>query len=312
MITPELIVITGPTATGKTGLGVKLAEAINGEVVSADSMQVYMHMDIGTAKPVKEEINNVPHHLIGYIPPFEDYSVARYVNDASTCIDRILSYGKKPIVVGGSGLYIDSLLKGQNFSARGNDDLRKKLEDEYDSIGGDAMLKKLQRFDEVSAKKLYANDKKRIVRAIEAFIVTGKTISQHDLDSRSQTPRYNALMVALTFYERSVLYDRINRRVDEMLTRGLVDEVNSLLNMGVSRNSTALQAIGYKEITAAVLGEIDIDTAIEQVKMESRRYAKRQLTWLRRNNNINWITWENEPNFITGVKMILEKLNEKK
>jgi len=312
MITPELIVITGPTATGKTLLGVKLAEALDSEVVSADSMQVYTHMDIGTAKPEKDEISNIPHHLISYISPFEDYSVARYVEDASNCIDKILSCGKTPVIVGGSGLYIDSLLKGQKFSARGNDDLRRTLEDEYDSIGGEAMLAKLQVFDEISAKKLYPNDKKRIVRAIEAFITTGKTISQHDLESRSQPPRYSALMVALTFYERSVLYERIDRRVDEMILKGFIKEVHSLLDMGVSRSSTALQAIGYKEFSAAILGEIDMETAVGQVKMESRRYAKRQLTWLRRNNEINWITWDKEPNFIAGVKVILEKLNEKK
>jgi len=312
MISTGIIVITGPTATGKSELGVRLAEAIDGEIVSADSMQIYKYMDIGTAKPTKEEMRRVPHYLIDFIPPFENYSVARYVDDASKCIDDIASRGKIPVIAGGSGLYIDSLLRGREFSARGDDDLRKKLEDEYDDIGGEEMLARLREFDEISAGKLFANDKKRIVRAMETFTATGKTISQHDSETKSLPLKYNATVIALNFSQRTVLYDRINRRVDEMISKGLVNEVHSLLDMGVPRSSTAMQAIGYKEISATLDGNTDMGAAIEKIKMESRRYAKRQLTWLRRNTEVNWITWDTEPDFNNGVRMVTEILNETK
>ena len=312
MIIPEVIVITGPTASGKSELGVRVAETIGGEVVSADSMQIYKYMDIGTAKPSINDMCGIPHHLIDFVPPFEDYSVARYVEDASKCIDEIISRKKIPVIVGGSGLYIDSLLKGRIFSARGNEKLRKELENEYADAGGEAMLKKLRTFDEISAAKLNANDKKRIVRAIEVYITTGKTISQHDIESKSQPQKYNAKIFALEFSDRSVLYERIDRRVNDMILKGLVKEVGSLLDMGVSRNCTSMQAIGYKEISAALAGETDFDFAIEKVKMESRRYAKRQLTWLRRVTGINRIVWMNRPDFKFAEKQFMELLHEEK
>ena len=309
---PEIIVITGPTATGKSALGVKLAQEINGEIVSADSMQIYKFMDIGTAKPTIAERCDIPHHLIDFIHPLEDYSVALYVEDASKCIEDIYTRGKQPILVGGSGLYIDSLLAGRTFSTRGDDNLRKQLEEEFDSTGGDAMLKKLRVVDKESAEKLHSNDKKRIVRALEAFITTGKTISGHDVESRMVPPRYNAIKIALNFSDRNELYARINRRFDGMILRGLVDEVKSLLSMGVSRNYTSMQAIGYKEISAAIQGSYDLSTAEEKIKMESRRYAKRQLTWLRRDDDITWISWENMLDTDNAAQRILEMLNETK
>ena len=309
---PQLVVITGPTATGKSTLGVRLAEKINGEIVSADSMQVYKHMDIGTAKPTVDEMCGVPHHLIDFIPPSEDYSVARYVKDASKCLDDILFRGKKPILVGGTGLYIDSLLAGRNFSARADESLRQKLEDEFDSIGGEAMLKKLREVDVESAEKLHANDKKRIIRAFEIHTITGKTISQHDKETKKLPPQYDAIKFALTFSDRAQLYSRIDVRVDEMLKKGLEEEVRSLLKTGTSRKCTSMQAIGYKEISAAVTGETDIKIAVDKVKTESRRYAKRQLTWLRRDNEVSWITWESSPDFDRGVREIMELIHEAK
>ena len=306
MTKPEIIVITGPTATGKTALGVKLANVLHGEIVSADSMQVYKHMDIGTAKPTVKERCGVPHHLLDIISPSEDYSVARYVEDATKCIDDIRKRGKMPVLVGGSGLYIDSLIAGRTFSARGESDLRKQLEDEFDKTGGLVMLEKLRRIDTDSAAKLHSNDKKRIIRALEAFITTGKTISEHDVESRSIPPRYNAIKFALTFSQRVELYDRINRRVDDMMLNGLVDEVASLLDMGVSPKNTAMQAIGYKEISAALLGYSDMASAEEKIKMESRRYAKRQLTWLRRDDEILWISRDNNPDYDVEVEKILQ------
>jgi tRNA dimethylallyltransferase len=300
----KLYVITGPTATGKSAMGIQLAKQMDGEIVSADSMQVYKYMDIGTAKPTIEERDILAHHLIDFVHPSEDYSVARYIKDASDCIDEILKRGKQPILVGGSGLYIDSLLSGRNFSARADDNLRNELEEEYAIIGGDAMLAKLGKFDPKSADKLHANDKKRIVRAMEAYITTGKTISEHDAETKLIPPRYNAVKYALTFSGREKLYERIDRRVDDMISRGLAGEVKSLLEMGVSSKCTSMQAIGYKELSNAIADGTDIVTAIEKIKMESRRYAKRQLTWLRRDEDITWITWEDEPDITKFFRYI--------
>jgi len=292
---PGIIVITGPTATGKTTLGALLAKMTDGEVVSADSMQIYKYMDIGTAKPTEAEKLGVPHHMIDIVPPWEGYSAARYISDAARCVDDILSCGKLPILVGGTGLYIDSLLSGRFFSSRGDETRRRELEDEYDGAGGEAMLRKLGEFDPESAARLHANDKKRIVRAIEVYITTGKTISQHDRETKALPPRYDAMKIALTFSDRAELYARIDRRVDDMLLRGLECEVRGLLDMGVVPGATAMQAIGYKEITGAILGKYSMDDAVEKIKMESRRYAKRQLTWLRRSESVTWQAWEKTP-----------------
>jgi len=289
---PEIIVITGPTATGKTALGSLLAKTLGGEVVSADSMQIYKYMDVGTAKPTAEEMLGVPHYMIDIVLPWEDYSVARYVTDAAPIIDDILSRGQKPIIVGGTGLYIDSLLSGGGFSARGEPALRRELEAEYDRIGGEAMLQTLCEFDPDSAGRLHANDKKRIVRAIETFKTTGKPISQHDLETKSVPPRYRAVKIALSFSDRAELYSRIDRRVDNMISQGLEGEVRSLLDMGLKTGATSMQAIGYKEMVCVIQGESSIAAATEKIKMESRRYAKRQLTWLRRDPEIKWIVWD--------------------
>jgi len=317
-VLPELIVITGPTATGKSALGIQLAKAVDGEIVSADSMQVYMHMIIGTAAPAADEMCGVPHHLINFIPPWEDYSVACYVPDASKCIDDILRRGKRPVLVGGSGMYIDSLIAGRNFQARGDAGLRKELEKEYDETGGEAMLIKLRDVDAESAEKLCANDKKRIVRALEAFEITGKPISEHDKESKSLPQKYKTLKIALTFSNRADLYSGIDRRVDDMISRGLINEVDSLIKMGVPRKSTSMQAIGYKEFSSVLTGDRDIiDESViadigNKIKMESRRYAKRQLTWLRRDKNVNWIIWNGTPDYNGAVLRITELLNEKK
>lgn len=294
---PEgVVVITGPTATGKTKLGIMLAQCFDGEVISADSMQLYKHMDIGTATPDEAEMEGVRHHMLSVIEPWEDYSVSRYVEDAAACVDDVISRGKLPIIVGGTGLYIDSLLSGRGFMG-GDPALREKFSIQYDAEGGEAMLRLLAEVDADSARRLHANDKKRIVRALEVYHATGKSITEHNIETQSLPPRYRSCKIALTFEERERLYERIERRVDLMMEAGLLDEVQRLIAMGVDEKTTAMQAIGYKEIVLALRGECSIDEAVETVKRESRRYAKRQLSWLSGKKDVNWIRWKTQPDY---------------
>ena len=299
---PKVIVITGPTASGKTALGIALAERLGGEIVGADSMQIYKYMDIGTAKPTEEEKHGIPHHVIDCVSPFESYSVSRYIDDADAAIADILSRGKMPVIVGGTGLYIDSLISGRSFLPDGDGEVREKYSAEYDALGGEEMLRRLGEFDRESANKLHFNDKKRIVRAFEVYALTGMTISAHNEYTKSIPPKYDAAKIALSFKSRDDLYDRINKRVDGMMEAGLVSEVRSLLNMGLSRKTTAMQAIGYKELCAYLDGDCSLSDAVETIKMESRRYAKRQLSFLRRFSDIHWILWDNPPDFAVGLR----------
>lgn len=300
---PQVLVITGPTATGKTALSVALALELDGEVVSADSMQLYRRMDIGTAKPTAEEMCGVPHHMLSVADPWEEYSVSRYVEAASACVEDILARGKMPILVGGTGLYIDSLLSGRDFAGKGGGALREALGTEYDAVGGEAMLEKLAAFDPERAAKLHPGDKRRIVRAIEIYRLTGQTITQHDAETGRLPPRWTSVKIALSFQNREALYTRIDRRVDRMMEQGLLEEVRALLADGVPDGSTALQAIGYKELIAALRGDCSVDEAVEAIKRGSRRYAKRQLTWLRRDAALRWILWEREPELAEGVRL---------
>lgn len=288
---PKILVITGPTATGKTALGVTLAKMLDGEVVSADSMQVYRGMDIGTAKPGREEMQGVIHHMLDVASPFEAYSAARYVEDAAVCIAGILARGRLPILVGGTGLYIDSLVSGRDF-AEMDTALRSGLSARYDAEGGAALLEALRAFDPESAARLHPHDKKRILRAMEIYLRTGETITAHDARTRARPPRYDALKIALTWQDRGELYARIHRRVDEMMARGLPEEVRGLLDLGLGPEHTAMQAIGYKEMAAALLGGHSVDEAAEVIKMQTRRYAKRQLSWLRRDPSVCWVSLE--------------------
>lgn len=306
MSIPRVLVITGPTATGKTKLGVMLAKEHDGEVVSADSMQVYRRMDIGTAKPSEEEMEGVPHHMLSVAEPWEDFSVSRYVEMAGPIVDDILSRGKLPIIVGGTGLYIDSLVSGRVFgSVESDGSLRRALEERYDRIGGESMLGELRAVDPERAVKLSPNDKKRVVRALEVYCLTGKTITEHDEETRRIPPRYQAKTIALSFKNREDLYARIDARADDMVRAGLFAEVRSLLNEIAAPDrtatggcvATAMQAIGYKEAAEAVAGLISERDAIDKIKLASRRYAKRQLTWLRRKKDIEWIFWDEAPNF---------------
>ena len=298
---PKVAVITGPTATGKTALGVMLAKELNGEIVSADSMQVYRRMDIGTAKVSPEEMQGIPHHMIDVAEPFESYNVARYVKEADACVQDILSRGKLPIIVGGTGLYIDSLVAGRDFDDFSSDKtLRLELDARYEAVGGNKMLEELSSFDPARAKKLFPSDKNRILRALEVYYVTGRTITEHDEETQKVPKRYDAAVIALSFENREDLYKRIDTRVDLMAQAGLFDEVRAILESGVPEKCTAMQAIGYKEAAMAIHGEISEDEAIEIIKRESRRYAKRQLTWLRRKEGIGWLLWKTAPDFELG------------
>lgn len=308
---PKILVISGPTASGKTRLAVELALRHGGEVVSADSMQVYRRMDIGTAKPTPEEMRGIPHHMLDVADPEEDFSVARYVEMAARCVDDVLERGKLPIVAGGTGLYIDSLLSGRTFAPFSPDSaLRGELERELAEKGGQAMLEALAQVDPEAAQRLHPNDHKRIVRALEVYRSTGKTITQHNRETQAIPPRYNALTIGLAFQDRQAMWRRIDQRVDEMVAAGLEDEVRRLLTSGISPKCTAMQAIGYKEFTQALSGEMTWQEATDVVKLRSRQYAKRQLTWFGRNPNTRWVRWDDPPEFEQGRRASTEYMEE--
>lgn len=285
----RMICVAGPTASGKTALAVALAKQLDGEVVSCDSMQVYRRMDIGTAKPTREEMEGIPHHMLDVAEPWEDFSVSRYCEMASPIVDDILARGKTAIVAGGTGLYMDSLIRGNTFSPFPSTGVREALERQAEECGMEAMLSRLREADPESAGRLHPSDRKRILRALEVYQETGKTITQHNRETRSVPPKYAPLWLGLDFTDREDLYRRIDKRVEKMLHDGLLDEIRSLLDSGIPEKCTAMQAIGYKEFTAALEKGGDISGAAAQVCQSSRRYAKRQLTWFRRNGGIHWI-----------------------
>lgn len=285
----NIICIAGPTASGKTGLAVTLAEQLNGEVVSCDSMQIYRRMDIGTAKPTTEEMRGIVHHMLDVAEPDEDFSVSRYVEMADACVQDILSRGKTAIICGGTGLYMDSLIAGRTFAPFPSTGQRELLETYADEHGTEAVYDMLKDADPETAERLHLSDRKRIIRAMEVFLETGMPISWHNAQSKLIPPKYEPLWLAIEDTDRQTLYDRIDRRVDRMFADGLEAEVQSLLDSGVPAGCTAMQAIGYKETAAALRGECTRQQAIDAVKQGSRRYAKRQLTWFRRNENIRWL-----------------------
>ncbi len=283
-----VLCVAGPTASGKTALAVELALALGGEVVSCDSMQIYRGMDIGTAKPDMEERRGVPHHMIDVADPDEDYSVSRYVFEASACVDDILRRGKVPIIAGGTGLYMDSLIKGLYFSKGAGDGiLRKRLDELYNRFGGERVYLLLKSKDPAAASKIHPNDRKRVCRALEVYFSTKKPISVHNEETRSLPPRYKAIYLGLDYKNREILYRRINERVDLMFLNGLVGEVQRLISSN-PESSTSLQAIGYKEIIASLRDGLPPESAAEDIKRATRRYAKRQLTWFRRNPEMIW------------------------
>ena len=286
----NIICIAGPTASGKTALAVELAKEWNGEVVSCDSMYVYKRMNIGTAKPTIEEMGGIVHHMIDVSEPDEDFSVSKYCEMAAPIVDDIVARGKTAIIAGGTGLYMDSLIKGNDFAPFPATGVREKLEARAAVVGFDALLEELRAVDPESAERL--KDTRRIIRALEVYYETGITITEHNRRTQATPPRYKPLWLGLDFAERSELYKRINMRVDIMLEMGLIKEIQELLDSGISVKCTAMQAIGYKEFVAALNGCGTIEQAAEEVRKSSRHYAKRQLTWFRRNKNIHWLIRE--------------------
>jgi len=287
----NIICIAGPTASGKTALAVELAKELNGEVVSCDSMYVYKRMNIGTAKPTIEEMGGIVHHMIDVAEPWEDFSVSKYCDMAAPIVDDIVARGKTAIIAGGTGLYMDSLIKGNDFAPVPATGIREKLEAKAAEVGFEAMLEELRVIDPESADRI--KDVRRVIRALEVYYETGITMTEHNRRTQEIPPRYSPLWIGLDFAERSELYRRIDLRVGIMLEMGLIQEIKDLLASGIPEKCTAMQAIGYKEFVAALKGECTVEEAADQVRMFSRRYAKRQLTWLRRNPHIHWLIREN-------------------
>ena len=302
----SILCIAGPTASGKTALAVELAKDLNGEVVSCDSMQVYRRMDIGTAKPSREEMQGIPHHMIDVAEPDEDFSVSRYCAMAAPIVDDIVARGKTAIIAGGTGLYMDSLIRGNDFAPFPSTGVRERLEAEADEVGLPAMLARLREIDPDTADRVF--DRKRILRALEVYLETGETITEHNWKTRLIPPKYTPLWLGLDFADRGELYRRIDKRVDIMLEMGLMEEIRSLLDSGIPEKCTAMQAIGYKEFLGVLDGTLTEQEALELVKLRSRQYAKRQLTWLRRKDDIHWLFWEKDPDFPAGLQNATEYL----
>ena len=305
----RVICVVGPTATGKTKMGVALAKRFGGEVVSVDSMQIYRGMTIGTAAPTAEEMDGVRHHMVAIADPAESWSVARFTEQADLCIGDILRRGKCPVLVGGTGLYLDSILSGRTFATgHSGGEIRKSLQAELAREGIESLYRQLREIDPETAARLPIRDEKRILRALEVYRETGETLTAHDARTRLRPPKYRACTIGLTFRDRADLYARIDRRVDTMVERGLLREVEALLQTGLPETATALQAIGYKQFLSVYRGGTPVSEAVAEVKLRSRQYAKRQLTWLRRKDDIYWLLWEKDPDFPAGLQNATEYL----
>ena len=304
---PIVIVICGPTASGKTALSIELAKKIEGEIVSADSMQIYKDMDIGSAKVTLEEMQGIKHYLIDFVSPDERYSVANYKQDAKKAIEKIISKGKTPIVVGGTGLYVDSLIYEIEYNdIEIDEEYRRKLETIKEKEGLDILYKKALEIDPKAMEKISSNDSKRIMRVLEIYHTTGKTKTQQEFESRTKEIPYDYRVFAINM-DREKLYDRINKRVDIMLEKGLVNEVKNLLKK-YNDFPTAMQGLGYKEVKDYLEGNLSYEEMINKIKQESRHYAKRQLTWFRKNENTIWIDGLNDTN--DNINTILEEIKD--
>lgn len=303
---PKVIVICGPTASGKTSLSISLAKKINGEIVSCDSMQIYKEMDIGSAKPTVEEMQEIKHYLVDFVSPEKRYSVSEYKEDASKAIEEIINKGKTPIIVGGTGLYLNSLIYNIQYNEMEVDlNYRRELEKEAEEYGLEVLYNRAKEIDPEAMEKVSANDKKRITRVLEIYNATGRNKTELEKKSRKEVS-YNYLIFGINM-ERSILYDRINKRVDIMLEQGLIEEVKNLINK-YSNMPTAMQGLGYKEVKEFLDGNISKEEMIEKIKMETRRYAKRQITWFKRIKNIIWLDGLNKTE--ENVNSIMEVYGE--
>ena len=296
----KVIVICGPTASGKTALSIEVAKKINGEIISCDSMQIYKDMNIGTAKPTKEEMGEIKHYLIDYVLPTERYSVAEYKKDAKKAIKEVIEKGKTPIIVGGTGLYVDSLIYEIEYpEIKFDEEYRKKLEKEVEEEGLEKLYEKAKKIDPIAIQKISKTHKKRIQRVLEIYHATGKTKTEQEIISRQKEPEY-AYKVYGLLWDRQKLYDRINLRVDIMIEQGLIEEVKTILKK-YSKFPTAMQGLGYKEVVQYLNKEITKEEMIEKIKQETRRYAKRQMTWFRKNKQTIWLNAEDKQNNINII-----------
>lgn len=302
----KLVAVAGPTASGKTRLAIEIAKHFDGEIIGADSMQIYKYMDIGTAKPTEEERTEVPHHMIDFLEPDIQYSVADYTERAHEVIAEIASRSKLPIMCGGTGLYINSVVDDVTFGEVETDyGLRAELQRIAETEGTQKLLDMLGEFDAESAARLHPNNLRRIIRAIEFYRTTGVTISEHQKMTKERESRYEPIMLSIA-WDRQELYDRINRRVDIMLDEGLFEEVRALMERGYTQQLNSMKGIGYKEVMNCIEGKMSYEETVELIKQSSRRYAKRQLTWFRRDTRIHWLSAENAVN--EAVEFIKSKL----
>ena len=306
----KIICIVGPTASGKTRLSVELAKALGAEIVSCDSMQIYQYMDIGTAKPTEAEKQGIVHHMMDFLDPRESYSVSRYVREADPIVQDILSRGKPVVIVGGTGLYLDSLIAGREFAPFPQSGKREELTHIAETQGIEVLMAQLRSVDPEAAARIHPSNQKRVIRALEIWLETGKTMTQHDLESKAIPPKYQPLYLGLDYEKRQDLYDRIDLRVDVMLEQGLVEEVRKLLAMGIPASATGLQAIGYKELIQYLSGQGTLQEAREAIQLGSRRYAKRQRTWFYRNEKINWFSLPKNPDFDSVLARSLALVQE--
>ena len=306
----KIVCVVGPTACGKTTLGVLLAKCLNGEVVSADSMQIYRGLTIGTAAPTEAEMDGVPHHMVAVAEVEERWSAARYAQAAIPIIDDILARGKRPILVGGTGLWLDAVVRGHGFApGAAGGAVRRQLQARLEREGIEPLLEELRQVDPDSAARLHPADEKRVLRALEVYLETGETITAHNAATRALPPRYDAVWIGLQFARREDMRALIDRRVDAMAEAGLLKEARTLLQRGLPRDATCMQAIGYKEFLGVLEGSRTEAEAVAEVKLRTRQYAKRQLTWLRRNPDIHWIYWEKERDFAKALRISTEILS---
>jgi len=300
---PPLFLLVGPTGVGKTECSIRLAKRLNAEIISCDSMQIYRRMNIGTAKITKEEMQDVVHHMIDIIEPWESYSVCDFTSDAALVYRDILSRGKNALMVGGTGLYADSFANGTEFSQTDNNQqIRNELQKYYEQNGAEALHEELLKIDPESAGAIHPNNVKRVIRAIEYYRLNGEKISEHNLKDKQKSSPYRVCTIGLT-RDRDELYERINKRVDIMMESGLLEEVMSLYREGIDFRHNSMQALGYKEFLHYIKGRCTLDEAVRILKRDSRRYAKRQLTWFGRNKDIKWINLTHEKGDVSEICM---------